>query len=762
MKTNWNIKKVNKDFVYVTLIFVIGVIAHFYLADFLKAIQTYPDEWRYYMIARSLFQGKGIEIREIPTNFQKLVYSIMLVPFFSIDNPILRIKLISLVNCFVMMLSIIPAWFIGKELKLGRGARYAILLIVVFWPDLMMSMTFMSEILYWPIFLTFIYLWILNERKKSKLIAIGEALLCYLVYMTKEIFLAMFLAYIAFEIVYPIIIYFIDGKKRTKRFVEYIEKDRCINLSIFVIVFLLCHAVLKFTVFRGFGNSYNQMGIEAILNPYNFAYMIYAFLYYIAAVLVAVLVIPVIYPIINFKNLNENVRKLYGMISLFFLVAIATIAYTISVREDLGRIIPRVHFRYLGPGFIVLMIVFICVLQYTDSKELCKKNRFSLELIMACLTFVCVFFKGIRETWVDSYSLEWYRKLNVLFKDLIISEDKFKFYTGAFIINLFLVVIVLLFHMIYIKGKKKWAIAFFTTCLAVVITFGNYATVKLVHKNYDANAEAVNEVLIINSYFDEFNWNPKILYLTDGKTISKLSKYMDTYNDNTTNLYYVDDSLITDFDAKDTLLVSETEFRESVWNNVYSNIDTIDYIILENNIDLGFNQLVNVELVEDISGDYYSVYKNLDSSVIGLEINPNYGYQGRDFYIEFYGEEYNALDYVVRGISWKEDGYSWTEGNHMEILIPVLGDYEQVQVTFNIRDTFNGEKTYAIKQSEKTIMEGVIEGKSEVSFNADVEDGYISFLVEMPDAEKVSDVLESVDGREVAFQIERIKISEVK
>ena len=198
-------KSKHVDIIGVGLIFVVGVIFHYFCADFSKAIETYPDELRYYTIARNIFRGNGLQIRGIDTSFQKLTYTWVLAPLLSISDSVLRLKIIGLVNSIIMMLSVFPTWLICKELKIERKAMYCVLLLVGIWPDLMLSMTFMSEVVYWPIFLSFVYLWILNTRKQSWRYAVLEGLLCYVGYLTKEIFLALFLAYIAFEVFYPIV-----------------------------------------------------------------------------------------------------------------------------------------------------------------------------------------------------------------------------------------------------------------------------------------------------------------------------------------------------------------------------------------------------------------------------------------------------------------------------------------------------------------------------------------------------------------------------
>ena len=49
----------------ITGVSLIGVLLLFYPGDFNKALETYPDELRYYSLARSILNGKGLDIRGI-------------------------------------------------------------------------------------------------------------------------------------------------------------------------------------------------------------------------------------------------------------------------------------------------------------------------------------------------------------------------------------------------------------------------------------------------------------------------------------------------------------------------------------------------------------------------------------------------------------------------------------------------------------------------------------------------------------------------
>ncbi len=368
------------------------------------------------------------------------------------------------------------------------------------------------------------------------------------------------------------------------------------------------------------------MRIEAILSAYNFTYMIYAFFYYLSAVLAAALIIPFVYPLVHFKSLNEEARKLFCYTLLFFLIALATVAYTISVREDLGKIVPKLHMRYFGPAFIVLLSIFLSCIQNLTSEMIQKRRRVAIELIIVAAIFVCFVFKGGYGSAVD-HSLTWHsaisgsnlaRRIGLL---LSIDGGEKVFYLGALIANALIVMLVVLFHYIYTHKRKDFVIK---TCVALfaVVSVINCGAVYslLMYRIYRVDDVTLKEVLNINDYFKNCE-DVNVLYLTEGIVKKDLNgaRYMDTYMETVEHLYYVQDTFLTKRSAGDTIRVADTELYEELSGRIYEGVNSIDYIILENSIDLGEKQLVNVERVDEISGTHFTVYKNLDPAVIRLK-----------------------------------------------------------------------------------------------------------------------------------------------
>ena len=161
-------KLLKNDLLYVCLIYVIGVILYAVLGNFSKtAIAIYNDEFFYWDMARNIFHGKGPVITGVDTTFDKAAYSVLIAPFFAITDVVLRVRVLGVFNCMVMMSSLFPLWLLAKKLDLKRSSMLCLLCVTALSSDMLLTMTFMSEILYWPLFIWFICLWFINVKEPT-------------------------------------------------------------------------------------------------------------------------------------------------------------------------------------------------------------------------------------------------------------------------------------------------------------------------------------------------------------------------------------------------------------------------------------------------------------------------------------------------------------------------------------------------------------------------------------------------------------------
>ena len=106
------------------------------------------------------------------------------------------------------------------------------------------------------------------------------------------------------------------------------------------------------------------------------------------------------------------------------------------------------------------------------------------------------------------------------------------------------------------------------------------------------------------------------MYLVYGepkKRFDRCSRYMDTYMNRQHNFYIVNDNA---FPESINRIAGGSLSGDSVGN--YSGVRKIDYIILHNLDSKGYRHPLNVEPVKELSGKYYTVYKNLNPHEVHL------------------------------------------------------------------------------------------------------------------------------------------------
>ena len=84
--------------------------------------------------------------------------------------------------------------------------------------------------------------------------------------------------------------------------------------------------------------------------------MLYGFVYYVANAVLAFGIFPVLFPLINWRSLSNNAKRLFVFLILLLLVSAAVVAYTITVREDF----PNAHSK----SAFEIYLLFICTIYH--------------------------------------------------------------------------------------------------------------------------------------------------------------------------------------------------------------------------------------------------------------------------------------------------------------------------------------------------------------------------------------------------------------
>lgn len=600
------------DLITVILIYLFGVVLHTLLSNFSgKTLSVYWDEFLYWSIARNIAQGNGISVSGCMAGFDKIAYPLVIAPVFAISDGALRVNLIGLLNSTILMSSVFPIWLICREIGLKRRNTFIILGFMAVWPDMMLSASFMSESLYWPLVLFFLYIWLLSIKRNKWYYHAIEGVLCYIGYMCKEVFMALFVTYIAFEIIYPFLDFFAADRNCRGRLKERFDKKRILSCLIFALSFALCFLAVKLTVYNG-GSSYYKL-ITSSVSIDRITYFLYGFVYYIAAFFVTFFVLPIALPIIRFKSFDDKARKLSCFTAVFFLVMTAVISYKILINENLGQISPQVYMRYYGPTIPIIFILFLMCLQ--NKKDTKLNSRFSWLVLGAITVFSCVIFRGThRDTAVDETLIKWYEAVCSSFS---LAGSGSIIEPHMIFVGLILTMVVLVLFYLYTHNYESYFYKIFFAVMVITCVVNNILEYKVIYRNMHADTEVIYAAGEIDDYIVLQGEDCNILYITS-TTYSPHRRSVDTYGDNMKNLYVVMESFIFPEDiSENTITVKDTEFPSTLDKVYKEHIDHIDYIITDELALCTNRQLINVELIPGAWGEHYNLYKNLDPETLG-------------------------------------------------------------------------------------------------------------------------------------------------
>lgn len=544
-------------------LFVLSSVVRFCLADFPKCIGVLPDEIRYLNLAASLFnEGQLIE-RGGFSSFQKILYPLALSPAFLADDPLLRVRLITLLNSIYVSSAVFPALLLARRLFTGKAPVIICLLLALIMPDMCYSMTFLSECIYLPLALWLIAccLRALEARGRAQYAwCAGAGLLCYVTYLAKEVALGFALAFIVVMIV-RICRAKDDGRAQAAvrsgiaRVVGRVRGQAwlraCLSLACFVVGFLIPFIILKFTLFSGLLNSYNQTDPSVLLNPYTLLFAIYALASDATHFVIAFAFFPLVLPALTWPRLTRRERDLYLFCLLAFVFILLIVVYTISIREDLGHVGIRPHVRYVAPIFLPLLFLTIKQLLRGDGTAIMRTPfAFAAAIAMTlgmCLLVVFMLGNGDYSQGFDNAQFHPLRLLGEHLSPLPIdpnvdpsvSSGAKDIYHGAFLeinpgiwLAKALVCIYLVFGMWAIASRHhpKAAIGV-PVLIALAMIAANIGAYQYNDSVYRIDAEEAAEICAVNEFASALPDGEQVLVVVDDEN-SAFNNLMDVYLEN--------------------------------------------------------------------------------------------------------------------------------------------------------------------------------------------------------------------------------------
>lgn len=716
-------------------LFILSAVVRSVWTVFPKIAFTYADELIYLELAQNIWLHGTISLFHLPVSFSKILYPLVISPFYAIVSPETRLTAISVFNALLVSSAVWPAYLLGR--RVVRNTRYLFLALVVLLvaPELAFSMTFMAECLYIPLALWVFYIaFRLFEDNKPGIS--GSCLLgalLFLLYMTKEA---------ALSLTAGIVILFVrcfcgsrDGRKQTLlSFLAFLG-------SCFV-PFLL----VRFLLFGNMGYSYaSQASAGHISGASSLVYILYAAVCTLLYFLVSIAFFPVVLPLTGARKYSPANRNLLALSAVYIVCAALGVAFSISLPEDYAALNPRIHLRYFLPLLFPLMVLFLDACDRdTDTPLRHPIVPVSVLLVLAGFLFLCPLNMG---SLVDAPQI---------FAAVGLSEHIPNFNLW---LKIFLAVFVLAGLAFFLLKKRKALLTLSAASLLLLELGSNQSFItQAKHDMAVPSPELVQNVTALDQLLDTLDGN--VLVIRDS-LFTVENRLFDSYtNDdcyvmlsdqlNYLSLYACDPGRIN-LSGGEFPVTSLVNQRLSVSSN-YLDVDQIPSVreiswIICSDPAVHLSETMNREINPGLYAPFH-VYESLNPAELNLA-DPTV-YQLRTP-ILFYGEDANCHNFPLAGFASTEPNFTWTSGNTARLVLsPDVELGTPLKATFSIAYPY-GTQHCTVYANEEKVFEADLTAGGDYSFlippSVTQEDTTIGFRFELPGAVQAS----AADSRKLAL-----------
>jgi len=390
------LSKKRNGWLWVVMLFAVCAVVYGVLSSYPRELAVYSDELRYLDVARSLLQGRGLRVRNMPSDYQKILYPLCILPALLLKTTAAQITAIGWLNAVYMASAVFPAYALARAMGMNRRRTAFLVGVTAVLPTMSAASTFMSETVFLPLSLWQVYFFLramLAEPKARVGWCAAAGAFCYLLYLNKEVALYYLIAWVL-----------------VRAWVWWHDKaswraELACNAALLG-SFLVCFLLAKATLFRGLGNSYNQTGW---LTAEQWRFLPFALVCDALFAVLAFWVFPVLLPICGLPRPRRGSDARRTQLPLFLLlslgIGVAVIAWSITVREDLGSPSPRQHTRYLEPLLIPLLAV---TLDTLDEKLTKTRRRILAVLTIAWGVLFVAVCRAIGAGAGDNTLLQWF------------------------------------------------------------------------------------------------------------------------------------------------------------------------------------------------------------------------------------------------------------------------------------------------------------------------------------------------------------------
>ena len=357
------LSKKRNGWLWVVMLFAVCAVVYGMLSSYPRELAVYSDELRYLDVARSLLQGRGLRVRNMPSDYQKILYPLCILPALLLKTTAAQITAIGWLNAVYMASAVFPAYALARAMGMNRRRTAFLVGVTAVLPTMSAASTFMSETVFLPLSLWQVYF-----------------------------FLRAMLA---------------EPKARVGWWHDKASWRAELTCNAALLgSFLVCFLLAKATLFRGLGNSYNQTGW---LTAEQWRFLPFALVCDALFAVLAFWVFPVLLPLCGLHRPRRGSDARRTQLPLFLLlslgIGVAVIAWSITVREDLGSPSPRQHMRYLEPLLIPLLAV---TLDTLDEKLTKTRRRILAVLTIAWGVLFVAVCRAIGAGAGDNTLLQWF------------------------------------------------------------------------------------------------------------------------------------------------------------------------------------------------------------------------------------------------------------------------------------------------------------------------------------------------------------------
>ena len=191
-------KKIN-GWAAVALVFLVCAVVYGLLSSYPRELAVYSDELRYLDVARSLLQGRGLRVRNMPSDYQKILYPLCILPALLLRTTAAQITAIGWLNAVYMASAVFPAYALARAMRLNPRRTAFLVGVTAVLPTMSAAATFMSETVFLPLSLWQVYFFLramlAAPRARVGWCAAAGAF-CYLLYLNKEVALYYLIAWV--------------------------------------------------------------------------------------------------------------------------------------------------------------------------------------------------------------------------------------------------------------------------------------------------------------------------------------------------------------------------------------------------------------------------------------------------------------------------------------------------------------------------------------------------------------------------------------